>query len=169
MLGEREDEGEERNRAREIRNYLITSSSTAKFPPCPSQDKLSYSLSPRKMDALPHQAQSLYHESTVESADSIESHPSLAGVFALGTYQVDQQEQPGGEDVGSSSRAGVDDEEQGSSTSPEYSRRGTLRLKRVRKAGNIDGRGLLGSLSWCVVGLCIHARCCSADIVLALS
>lgn len=70
-------------------------------------------------------AESLYHESTVQSADSIEAHPSISGLFALGTYQVNQHEEQ------KSTTEDAEDEQQ-SSSSPEYSRKGTLRLKRVK-------------------------------------
>ncbi|UZJ51327.1 hypothetical protein CBS101457_000647 [Exobasidium rhododendri] len=78
-------------------------------------------------DAL-HQARSIYHESTIQSADSIESHPSKAGIFALGTYQVDQEKET---DCTPQSQGKSEDDVTPSSTSPEYSRRGTLRLKKL--------------------------------------
>ena len=59
-------------------------------------------------------AQSLYNQSTELCADSIESHPYLANVFAESTYQVEQNK-----------------EEAQVSSSPSYSRRGRCRLQRA--------------------------------------
>ncbi len=82
------------------------------------------------------QAKSLYSASTVLCADSVESHPRVPGLFALGTYQVDQekkaQEDAAGaaKHTGSSGEENEDEEQQqvGSSTSPAYTRRGTVTL-----------------------------------------
>lgn len=75
-----------------------------------------------------------------ECADSIESHPWLDNVFALATYQVDQQE------VDRELGNGKDDQEGGSeanssSSSPPYTRKGLLRLYQ----GTLQGDG---SIDW---------------------
>lgn len=59
------------------------------------------------------QAKSRHYESTELSADSVESHPCLPYVFAVSTYQVDQ------------------DPTQSTEACPEYSRRGRCKLHRV--------------------------------------
>jgi hypothetical protein len=104
------------------------------------------------------QAKSLYHESTIQNADSIESHPSLAGLFALGTYQVDQEK-----DESASAGASSDYQEVegtlSSSSSPEYSRRGTLRLKQV-------GRDSTDSITWYVYIAVVRAPRCSNSLLL---
>lgn len=72
------------------------------------------------------QAVSLYSESTIQSADSIEAHPQISGLFALGTYQVDQK-------ADDSIEESKDEVPLSSSTSPEYSRKGSISLKKVER------------------------------------
>lgn len=88
-----------------------------------------------------HSAQSLYTRSTQLSADSAEGHPFLPRVFALGTYQVDQHAcEAAGETRAlpeEAHRENLDDFDPTASTSPEYTRRGTLTLLR---AGAAPGR-----------------------------
>lgn len=74
-------------------------------------------------------APSLYSTCTDLSADSIESHPLISGLFALGTYQVDQLE-----DQHQLSTDDTDQlENQGDQTSPPYQRRGRITLRKIRK------------------------------------
>lgn len=37
-------------------------------------------------------ARSLYAVSTTQNADTVEAHPTLPGLFALGTYQVEKDQ-----------------------------------------------------------------------------
>lgn len=83
----------------------------------------------------------MYHESTIQSADSIESHPSIGNLFALGTYQVDQQIEQNSTTAAADRDADeIENDKEGETlgNSPEYSRKGTLRLKRVNKLS--DGK-----------------------------
>ena len=79
---------------------------------------------------------SRWHESTELSADSVESHPYLPHLFAVSTYQVDQ------------------DQTQKNSASPAYSRRGRCRLHRFHDeqctiVDAVDGEAILDT-KWCL-------------------
>lgn len=88
--------------------------------------------------------QCLYSEDLPECADSIESHPTRPGLFALATYQVDQQE------INREMRAGDgqaaaddndnddDDEDINTSSSPPYTRRGMVRLYQSHTTNDND-------------------------------
>ncbi|PWN37658.1 WD40 repeat-like protein [Meira miltonrushii] len=79
-------------------------------------------------------ARSLYASSTGQSADSVESHPIVPGLFALGTYQVDQHEIEEAD--------GIQNEDDGEEkvNAPPFSRKGTLRLMQAKanESGMID-------------------------------
>ncbi|KDN39386.1 hypothetical protein K437DRAFT_228024 [Tilletiaria anomala UBC 951] len=64
---------------------------------------------------------SLYTASTGLCADSVEAHPSMSGVFALGTYHVDKES------------AQAEELDGNTSISPAYTRRGTVTLYKVTK------------------------------------
>lgn len=66
------------------------------------------------------QGTELYRECLPECADSIESHPSTGGLFALATYQVDQEEIA--REMGSSAGTTT------TTSSPPYTRKGQVRL-----------------------------------------
>ncbi|TKY87132.1 hypothetical protein EX895_003809 [Sporisorium graminicola] len=101
-------------------------------------------------------APSLYAASTGLCADSIESVPGVQGLFALATYQVDKHEQeqaqsstssatPESAQVHSSNEEDEDDTEEqdaepSSSTSPEYTRRGTCSLYYASPSLSAAGR-----------------------------
>ncbi|KAE8205235.1 hypothetical protein CF335_g2377 [Tilletia laevis] len=89
--------------------------------------------------AMPTSARSLYTADTLLSADSIEFDPRTPGLFALGTYQVDQREE-----AQASSGGGKDDDDEkekegdGDGTKEEdraYTRRGRLTLHQI-----LDGK-----------------------------
>lgn len=74
-----------------------------------------------------------------ECADSIESHPWLDNVFALATYQVDQQEVD--RELGNSKiDQDGEPEASSSSSSPPYTRKGLLRLYQgaLQSDGSVD-------------------------------
>ncbi|CAD6885344.1 unnamed protein product [Tilletia caries] len=88
---------------------------------------------------MPTSARSLYTADTLLSADSIEFDPRTPGLFALGTYQVDQREE-----AQASSGGGKDDDDEkekegdGDGTKEEdraYTRRGRLTLHQI-----LDGK-----------------------------
>ncbi|PWY99054.1 hypothetical protein BCV70DRAFT_218023 [Testicularia cyperi] len=82
-------------------------------------------------------AKSLYTASTGLCADSVESVPGAAGLFALATYQVDKEEIENAlnvdEDGGYAAGGGTSSS---SSTSPAYTRRGTCTLYSVTNPGS---------------------------------
>ncbi|KAN0065903.1 hypothetical protein ACQY0O_001036 [Thecaphora frezii] len=94
------------------------------------------------------QSTSLYSSSTTLCADSVESPPGLANVFALATYQVDQHEIDSRQEQEQRPGAGQtddDNEEDGDaegqpSRGPGYTRRGTctLRTAASRPDGTVD-------------------------------
>ena len=88
-------------------------------------------------------ARSLYTASTTLSADCIEAHPRRPGLFALATYQVDQQnEQAETEELKGSENSGEanaqEDQVPTSSTSPDYTRRGTISIHHAYQTSDAD-------------------------------
>lgn len=83
---------------------------------------------------------SLYSESTELSADSVESHPAIPYLFAVSTYQVDQDGQDENTDA------------------PAYTRRGRCRLHQLESAHDpltatlqdeVEGAAVLDA-KWCL-------------------
>ncbi|PWN89581.1 WD40 repeat-like protein [Acaromyces ingoldii] len=110
---------------------------------------------------MTRQAASLYSASTDLSADSIESHPGTRGLFALGTYQVDQAQEEG------------QPADENSNTSPEYSRRGRLTLHQTgtdgegkvscRTLSSLDTAAIL-DMKWLASGSRLSAALATSDL-----
>ncbi|CAO1636923.1 unnamed protein product [Sympodiomycopsis kandeliae] len=74
------------------------------------------------------EAKTLYREDLPECADCIESHPNIGNLFALATYQVDQEEVDQEMGVVKDDDDDDDEEVENTSSSPPYTRTGMVRL-----------------------------------------